>query len=96
MNDSSRSLTSGAANFKCQGWKCRYKCKLSVISKQQKHSAAIMLRNLAINSTLNNQLNSMETSCLFTLAVGIWTMGVGSRPGAEGCMAEGCIGRKPP
>lgn len=34
----------------------------------------------------------------FTLAVGIWTAmdGVGSRPGAEGCMAGGCIGLKAP
>lgn len=34
----------------------------------------------------------------FTFAVGIWTAidGVGSRPGAEGCMAGGCMGLKAP
>ena len=34
----------------------------------------------------------------FTFAVGIWTAidGVGSRPVAEGCMAEGCMGLKAP
>ncbi len=34
----------------------------------------------------------------FTFAVGIWTAidGVGSSPGAEGCMAGGCIGLKAP
>lgn len=34
----------------------------------------------------------------FTFAVGICTAidGVGSRPGAEGCMAEGCMGLKVP
>lgn len=40
----------------------------------------------------------ISASWVFTFAVGIWTAmeGVGSSPGAEGCMAGGCIGLKAP
>lgn len=55
-----------------------------------------------LSSMALNQSRSDEELHLyfkgFTFAVGIWTAidGVGRRPGAEGCMAEGCIGLKAP
>lgn len=52
---------------------------------------------------LNTSLHYEQCVCEcvfweFTFAVGIWTAidGVGSSPGAEGCMAGGCIGLKAP
>lgn len=47
---------------------------------------------------LNSWKNEISASEWFTFAVGIWTAigGVANSPGAEGCMAGGCIGLNAP
>lgn len=46
----------------------------------------------------NNDSDKKNDVWGLTFAVGIWTAidGVGSSPGAEGCMVGGCIGLKAP